>query len=105
MKKRVVLNITLIFLIIILTLNILPFSKITGEVVSQLNLKPKCFFENGKEIREIPIEFCCLELQSQLTCEKNLENYRCYTNENSLRKYLINKDALYYCKGEGYEIK
>jgi len=113
MKKIILINLTLIFLIIIMGINLISFSGLTGKAVSLFDLQPKCIFENEQELRIIPMEFCCFELQSQLNCEKSVENllenslqnYECYTSKDSPRKYLINQDTLYYCQGAGYEIK
>jgi len=106
MKTIKIINIILILLAIILTINLIrPFNLIQKDILfSPQNLE--CYLNSPAKLNELPIDRCCYEIQRQLSCEYlNATKLKCYTSETSERYYLINAETLNYCKKEGYDVK
>ena len=109
MKLIEITNIVLIVIALILIVNLIqPISTITGNVLYKIDTsEPRCLFNNMGDLREIPIDKCCYEIQKQLRCKSTNEllDLKCYTSETSERYYLINYKTFSYCKKEGYHVK
>ncbi len=101
-------NLILILLAFILMLNLVE-PKITGNQVYDFEqYKYKCYFYSEGELREIPVDRCCYEIQRQIACRSsNLESFdlECYISSSHESSYYINRDMFDYCRLEGYHAK
>ncbi len=104
MKVIKTVNIFLAIAILILSVNLMKPLSITGSSVADLS-DAECYFVNSGVSNDIPIDGCCYEVQKQLECKKTSKDYRCYTSESSERYYVVNANALNYCKVGGYDVK
>ena len=102
-------NIFLVFIVVLLAVNIIsPLDSITGNIAYSLDPSdPVCTFSNKGELKEIPLERCCYELQRQLSCQSISQDdfdYKCSMSKNSQYFYLINNKMSGYCNKEGYDV-
>ncbi|MBS3118630.1 hypothetical protein J4417_03020 [Candidatus Woesearchaeota archaeon] len=100
-------NVSLASIIVILLVNLLlPLNSIAGKVVYALDSsEPSCMFNNKNISTEIPLDYCCSEIEKQLACKKDNSQFRCYISESSGQYYLVNRQAFNTCKEEGYYAK
>ena len=82
--------------------------RIVNGFTYSLDTSPaKCIFNSSGIVGDIPIDRCCLQIQSQLSCDpiNSTEfNFKCYTSKTSERFYLINKKTLNYCENVGFYV-
>jgi hypothetical protein len=100
-------NIGLAILAVVLALNLVN-SSMVGYVTYTLDLsEPQCSFYNEGDIREIPVNLCCPELQKMLSCDLSDDKsyYKCYIKENYPRFYVVNHKAMSFCLKEGYYVQ
>jgi hypothetical protein len=105
-----IVNIVLVALAVVLALNLLlPFNSLVGNVIYKLDKsEPKCYFSNAADLREIPTDACCFELQKQLACTQTGVadfNIKCYTSESSGTYYLVNNKLVALCNMDGFNVK
>jgi len=106
MKVVRMINLVLIVLWLVLLINLIsPFFSITGNV-AYAPWESQCTFYNQGQTQEIPLKFCCLQLQGQLNCrETNSTHRECSVAKNSPYFYVINEVTYHYCQEEGYQIR
>ena len=102
-------NLFLLLTAILLIVNIVsPLASITGNIAYSLDISdPVCTFSNKGELKDIPLERCCYELQRQLSCQSISQedfDYKCSIYEKSEYFYLINSKMSGYCNKEGYDV-
>ena len=103
-------NLFLLLIAVLLLVNtISPLTSITGNLAYSLdNSPPLCAFSNKGELKDIPLERCCYELQRQLSCRRVSEgdfDYKCSMSEDSEYFYLTNNKMIGYCSREGYDVQ
>ncbi|MBU1111848.1 MAG: hypothetical protein ABIG93_03065 [archaeon] len=114
-------NLVLLLIVILLVFNLMfpNTNHLTGGLSYFFdNSEPLCYFENARDQRQIPVDLCCYEIQSQINCVKSngfnvLDSkgqvsgfdWKCYISEGSERFYLVNNKMLSYCLKEGYDVK
>ena len=107
MKKVQIINMILFIGIILLAINLVKDHIQPNLILNEEKLG--CIFYDSQNLREMPLDLCCLELQKQVVCTKsnatNKEELICYVSKESERGYTSNLDTINYCKREGYEIK
>ena len=109
MKQIKAVNIFLVLIVVLLAVNIVsPLASITGNIAYSLDSSnPVCAFSNKGELKDIPIERCCYELQRQLSCQPISQDdfdYKCSMSEKSEYFYLINNKIAGYCNKGGYDV-
>ena len=104
MKIIKIVNLALIVFLAILTMNLLQ-PKIGAVVYSLDDSEPKCYFKNSEQLNPVPMQFCCNEIQKQLTCQKTKEMLDIKCSTSSTRYYLLNNKAFNDCRSEGYDVK
>jgi len=100
-----IVNIFLALVFLVLILNLINFSD------KEISFSPadfQCYFFNSNQTNEISLDRCCYEIQRQLACKIINEekfDFKCFSSVGSERYFLINRNALDYCRREGYYVK